>query len=413
MLRFFDTARFGVSIVRTTRSRYYHPFNNANTVSRRIISKRKPNTVTRLNSSFDPIGTPVESSAFDFTKLDFSDTRVAYQSKSTADIIRALIVFRICTITWLVKHSDRLLVQAKRVLGDKIVGTFFRPTFFRHFCAGEDESGITQTVQHLNSFGVGGILDYAAEADLNISMNDEAKVYEYTNEVECDLNMKIFEKCIKSVHNVSPEGFAAIKITALGNPKLLERVSQTLLEIRSMFFFFQFQFRISNLFFRTKFYAFLEDFDVKDNDDDTTIDYIEWTASLKLDDLWSLVRMSREKGPLAEVALDTEEMKLLEELYKRTDRLCSLAADIGVRVMIDAEQTYFQPAIDNVCFIFFNFEICVFVRNFVPNNFFSFFFLKYFSKIHIVLEMQRKYNMPGKNPVNDRAVVCTFSFLLF
>ena len=126
-----------------------------------------------------------------------------------------------------------------------------RPTFFGHFCAGEDEQSIRPTVELLQKFGVGGILDYAAEADVGDDADDaehahgtgspasdtasahddhhkgviEARVYDYTTEVECDGNAEIFRQAIQSVHNVLPEGFAAIKITALGNPLLLERIT--------------------------------------------------------------------------------------------------------------------------------------------------------------------------------------------
>lgn len=50
-----------------------------------------------------------------------------------------------------------------------------------------------------------------------------------------DKNVEIFLSCIKAVHNVTPEGFAAIKITALGDPLILEYVSKVIIHIRSLF----------------------------------------------------------------------------------------------------------------------------------------------------------------------------------
>ena len=35
-------------------------------------------------------------------------------------------------------------------------------------------------------------------------------------------------------------------------------------------------------------------------------------------------------------------------MLARVDALAALAADLGVRVMIDAEHSYFQPAIDHI-----------------------------------------------------------------
>jgi hypothetical protein len=47
--------------------------------------------------------------------------------------------------------------------------------------------------------------------------------------------VQVFLKAIDTVANLPDLGFAAIKVTALGNPQLLERMSAALVEIRSLF----------------------------------------------------------------------------------------------------------------------------------------------------------------------------------
>jgi proline dehydrogenase len=43
-----------------------------------------------------------------------------------------------------------------------------------------------------------------------------------------------------------------------------------------------------------------------------------------------------------------EELQLMEAMVERVRRLCRMAADSGVRIMIDAEHHYLQPAIDSL-----------------------------------------------------------------
>jgi len=43
--------------------------------------------------------------------------------------------------------------------------------------------------------------------------------------------------------------------------------------------------------------------------------------------------------------LSDDEEQQLKRMFKRIDILANAAKDLGVRLMIDAEQTYFQPAI--------------------------------------------------------------------
>ena len=42
--------------------------------------------------------------------------------------------------------------------------------------------------------------------------------------------MDVFLDCVTAVEKVTPNGFAAVKLTALGNPELLKRVSTALVE---------------------------------------------------------------------------------------------------------------------------------------------------------------------------------------
>ena len=51
----------------------------------------------------------------------------------------------------------------------------------------------------------------------------------------CDAHMGVFLRCIDAAAQARGQGFAAIKVTALGNPMLLERVSNGLLAIRNLF----------------------------------------------------------------------------------------------------------------------------------------------------------------------------------
>lgn len=89
-------------------------------------------------------------------------------------------------------------------------------------------------------------------------------------------------------------------------------------------------------------------FDKLDMDGNGRVDYLEWSNTLVLEELHTLTTHCREKGPLSQAVLDPEELALFARMKERVDTLASLARRLGVRLMIDAEHTYFQPAIDNL-----------------------------------------------------------------
>lgn len=260
-----------------------------------------------------------------------------------------------------------------RYLGSTLTDKALKATFFGHFCAGQDEESIRPVIKRLETYGVGSILDYAAESDVTSDTSSESsasiniptsttegkvqgRVYDYRNEELCDQHMQTFVRAIEAVKKVTPTGFAAIKLTALGNPELLKRVSTTLVEMRRLFH----KLDASKTGYVTR-EAFLQTFSTKiqgqdvlayfnalDSDQDGQVNYIEWTNNLQLEDLPLLTKHCAQSGPLTASLLSAEELVLLKRMKARVYHLAELAKTLGVRLMIDAEHSYFQPAIDFV-----------------------------------------------------------------
>jgi len=95
---------------------------------------------------------------------------------------------------------------------------------------------------------VGSILDYAAEADVNEGSKRSlgvprdqlsARTYDYQGESECDFNTDVTLRSIRTAAELSREtglpGYAAVKVTSIGQPELLQHVSQALAENRGHF----------------------------------------------------------------------------------------------------------------------------------------------------------------------------------
>ncbi|CAN0090785.1 unnamed protein product, partial [Hapterophycus canaliculatus] len=51
------------------------------------------------------------------------------------------------------------------------------------------------------------------------------RTYDYMGEAACDARMMTFLTCVKAVRDQTPGGFAAVKLTALGDPVLLAQIA--------------------------------------------------------------------------------------------------------------------------------------------------------------------------------------------
>nr|XP_055107677.1 proline dehydrogenase 1, mitochondrial isoform X1 [Symphalangus syndactylus] len=341
--------------------------------------------------------------------VDFGNAQEAYRSRRTWELARSLLVLRLCAWPALLARHEQLLYVSRKLLGQRLFNKLMKMTFYGHFVAGEDQESIQPLLQRNRAFGVGAILDYGVEEDLSpeeaehkemesctsaverdgsgTNKRDKqyqahrafgdrrngvisARTYFYANEAKCDSHMETFLRCIEASGRVSDDGFIAIKLTALGRPQFLLQFSEVLAKWRC--FFHQMaveqgqaglaamdtklevkvlQESVAKMGIASR--AEIEDwFTAETLGVSGTVDLLDWSSLIDSRTKLSkhLVVPNTQTGqlePLLSRFTEEEELQMTRML-QRMDILAKKATEMGVRLMVDAEQTYFQPAISRL-----------------------------------------------------------------
>jgi len=184
-------------------------------------------------------------------------------------------------------------------------------------------------------------------------------VYDYKSEQDCDHHVEIFKNCIRSVRDVSPtHGFAALKVTALGNPALLERISTMIVEVKNLFSKFDEKglgllsrddfVRCYEHYFHTDDEKLTEIMDLLDPGNTGMIDYIAFAEMFTPYTLPTFTLKCKDVGPLALATPSDDEIVLMKAMSERLHTLAKEAVNCGTKLLIDAEHNKYQPAIDNL-----------------------------------------------------------------
>lgn len=340
--------------------------------------------------------------------LSFNSAKEAYRSKTTPEILRALFVFNMCSIPFLVNNNKIILKWSRKVLGKRLFCNIMKATFYGHFVAGEDQVAIRPVVNNNRKFGVKSILDYSVEEDLSSKEAKEAEMkscappdleplsaqapvnespdalrfqaheefldrregvvsartYFYEDEAKCDENLQTFKDCIDAVAGAVPDGsgFIAIKMTALGRPQFLLELSEVITSWRNFFEKFAGD---KTKFSEEDFKTTLHDFGVQVTRDDRKrwfalldvtcdgeVDLLDWDNLMDMNTQMGrhLVVPNVKTGELQPLvaSLQVEEEEQLNQMLLRLNEIAEYAIKKNVRVMVDAEQTYFQPAISRL-----------------------------------------------------------------
>ncbi|OXA52967.1 proline dehydrogenase 1, mitochondrial isoform X2 [Folsomia candida] len=345
---------------------------------------------------------PYKMKIRDTLDLTFSDARQAYRSKSTWEILRAYIVFKLCSINYLVEHNDKLMKLGQKVLGKTIFEKMMEATFYGHFVAGPDQIAIQPRIQHLREHGVKAILDYSVEEDIsdeeakksdsvssqkvggskgssdqseytkyqegtsNRRMKAAARTYFYMNEAQCERNMETFLQSIEAVSGATKgAGFAAIKVTALGRPQLLLQLSEAIARVH----------RYVGTFTGKRGVVMEQNVKVEDikrrleraSKSDPTVEswlnnmtydksglihVLPWQgvveAQQTLKEALKVPDVSTGKMESLVPPLSDHEEEMFKNMMRRLHTIFKTAKKLDVRVMVDAEQSYFQPAISRL-----------------------------------------------------------------
>ncbi|KAM9371742.1 proline dehydrogenase 1, mitochondrial [Phaethornis superciliosus] len=281
-------------------------------------------------------------------------------------------------------------------------------TFYGQFVAGEDQEAIKPLIRRNQAFGVGAVLDYSVEEDLSAEEAERkeldsctsaaeketgaeqrekqyqvhrgfgdrrggvisARTYFYADEAKCDQHMETFLCCIDASGGSSEDGFSAIKLTALGRPQFLMQFSEVLVKWRRFFHQMaaeqgqagctalevkleveKLQEALANLGIVTK--AESQDwFTGKNLGMSGTVDLLDWNSLIdsrtKLSKLLLVPNMKTgQLEPLLSRFTEEEDLQM-KRMLQRMDVLAKRATEKGVRLMVDAEQSYFQPAISRL-----------------------------------------------------------------
>uniref|UniRef100_A0A8C6YCF1 Proline dehydrogenase n=1 Tax=Naja naja TaxID=35670 RepID=A0A8C6YCF1_NAJNA len=339
--------------------------------------------------------------------VNFSDAREAFRSKSSGELLRGLVVLRLCALEPLVQRAEQLMHLGQKLLGQQLFEKLMKLTFYGQFVAGEDQEAIKPLIQHNRAYGVGSVLDYSVEEDLTseeakkkeldscVSAFEKetgkqrekrysvhhkfgdrrdgvtgARTYFYADEAKCDRHMETFLKCIEASGGSSEDGFSAIKLTALGRPQFLLQFSEVLVKWRSFFHQLaaeqgkvglaaletkleveKLQEALDNLGIATK--AESQQWFAGEKLGLTgTVDLLDWNSLIDARmEISKLLLVPNLKTGQLEPLLSRftqEEEKQMKRMLQRMDVLAKKAVSVDVRLMVDAEQTYFQPAISRL-----------------------------------------------------------------
>ena len=83
---------------------------------------------------------------------DFNDARIAYESKSTKELLRAALCFQSCKVPSLVDNAENIVRIFRNLFGGPIVDAALKATLYGHFCVGKDQERIRPVIQKLRDF---------------------------------------------------------------------------------------------------------------------------------------------------------------------------------------------------------------------------------------------------------------------
>lgn len=140
--------------------------------------------------------------------LDFSNTAVAFASKSNRDLQKSYWMFKMMNAKWLVDVLSAVAPVAIKL--HLPINWAVKATVYDQFCGGESIAGCEKTIKELADYQIGTILDYSVEGK--------------ESEKEFDACQAEIIRTIEKAQGDSRIPFSVFKVTGVVRFALLEKV---------------------------------------------------------------------------------------------------------------------------------------------------------------------------------------------
>ncbi|KRZ21259.1 Proline dehydrogenase 1, mitochondrial [Trichinella pseudospiralis] len=290
-------------------------------------------------------------------EVKFDNSKIAFGHKTKMQLLRSMAVLKLSSTKMVLDRGEDMFKILKCTLGDRISNSLMKATFYGHFVAGENLHDAVETVKRLKAKNVRSLLDYCFEQTLD---NDSDGSVE-----ECTLKTLI--GCIDALASLNdPLQMLAIKLTSLGCPKMFLTLSDswirtlTMLEsitghpwedlLESPIAADHFNVNNSNNNNNSNLICGQQQWTLEmynkwiDNlrmaSDDGLVDFYPY-GILDRVDAWKCIKrmMLADWGSLDDGNLQLK----YEAMVRRLNEIVDHAVRRNVRIVIDAEQSYFLP----------------------------------------------------------------------
>ncbi|KAF8821674.1 proline dehydrogenase, partial [Cardiosporidium cionae] len=295
------------------------------------------------------------------------DLEMSASKKSLPELLRAVAVLAVCRFKPIVAHAEILVDWCKRLLGINLTLRFIRGSVFKHFCGGERMEQLKPVISSLEVEGVGSVLAYSAEDDISGALKKNASNYSVW-----DFHCEHLKESARAA-SIQEFGFIAVKLTALISPNDLKLASNCIIKIHNIFGKFagikeestygyimmdqwtslrvtRNEFlslapkyldctEIDEIFYR------ISSMDGHDADNLDNFSYFQWMKFFSLACIEN-VRLLKCFNTNEFQWNEAESARWNAAIDRFKDVLDVVAQQKNVAALLDAEQTYFQPAID-------------------------------------------------------------------